>query len=223
MREKSFPGAGSRQSPFKPQLRTGARPRPLLPLWLALSRGCPLPLSASWRLCPSHGGASQPDLFSARASCWGALRPRAPGAVCRRTTTLVQEGGRLHLGRRHKLEVAAVRRSHQQHLLVKARFSARRAHRPSCKGQAPGPRAGPCNRLHKFCVNCCLSVVFFQDMSPTSCFSCSVVSGLRDPMDSVARSPGSSVRGISQARILEWSAVFFSKCYFLSKYISHKG
>ena len=223
MREKSFPGAASRRSPFKPQLRTQGAP-----LWLwsvtpsatapALAR--PVPRLSSAAVCvlaalSFPGGAGQPHLFSACASCWGAL--------CRRATTSVQEAGRLRLGRRHKLEVAAVRRSHQQHLLVKARLSARRAHWPSCKRQAPGPRAGPCNRPRKFCVNCWLSVVFFQDVSPTSCFSCSVMSGLRDPMDSVARSPGRSVRGISQARILEWTAVFFSKCYFLSKCISHKG
>ena len=40
-------------------------------------------------------------------------------------------------------------------------------------------------------------------------FSCSVMSNSCDHMESSP--PGSSVHGISQARILEWVAVFFSR------------
>ena len=48
---------------------------------------------------------------------------------------------------------------------------------------------------------------------------------LRDPMD--CSLPGSSVHGISQARVLEWAAIAFSHlslvhanfCYFFSVYI----
>ena len=36
---------------------------------------------------------------------------------------------------------------------------------------------------------------------------------LRDPMD--CSPPGSSVHGISQARVLEWAAIAFSRQYFL--------
>ena len=42
-----------------------------------------------------------------------------------------------------------------------------------------------------------------------SCSAASVVSTLHDPMD--CSPPGSSVRGISQARILKWVAISFSR------------
>ena len=40
---------------------------------------------------------------------------------------------------------------------------------------------------------------------------------LSDPMD--CSLPGSSVHGIFQARVLEWSAIAFSVCVFMCKYI----
>ena len=43
----------------------------------------------------------------------------------------------------------------------------------------------------------------------TRVLSCSVVSDSCDPMDSSP--PDSSVHGISQARILEWVAIYFSR------------
>ena len=43
-------------------------------------------------------------------------------------------------------------------------------------------------------------------------FSCSVVPDLRSPMD--CNPPGSSVRAISQARVLEWVAISFSRVFF---------
>ena len=41
---------------------------------------------------------------------------------------------------------------------------------------------------------------------------------LSDPMD--CSLPGSSVRGIFQARVLEWGAIAFSKCQIMRSYIT---
>ena len=52
--------------------------------------------------------------------------------------------------------------------------------------------------------------------SEKSKWSRSVVSSSSDPMD--CRIPGSSIHGIFQARVLEWSAIAFSAFYMLARW-----
>ena len=62
---------------------------------------------------------------------------------------------------------------------------------------------------------CHKNAPFQQPWKPQVCLVCSVMSTLCDPMD--CNLPGSSVRGISQARILEWVAISFSRRIFLTQ------
>ena len=57
----------------------------------------------------------------------------------------------------------------------------------------------------------------FEKLKESECEVTVSRPSLCDPVD--CGPPGSSIHGIFQARVLEWSAIAFSVCVFMCKYI----